>query len=391
MADIRRIIKVALYTPGMRGKWGLPVYFHGPPGVAKTHYIEDSGYMLGMPHVETLSPGERGEGAFGVVPVPDKTENGDLRLSYPPPEWYFEMDEGGLVFVDEINRAYAALQAPLLGLVNDRRIGGRYLGPHVRVLGALNPADTAAGVHDLDSALANRGGHMPWPMPEVDAWCGYMLAGATNDGTGEKPLKMADEEARVMKQWPSHWARAVGLTTAFVRSRRDLMHKQPKSNDPQGSGAWPSYRTWELATRALAGAELHGCTDAEQEELVAAFVGLGAGSEFFAFTSKQDLPDAEDVLDGKVSFKHDPSRLDRTSAVLSSCAALVAPATCEKRTARAGALWKIMGDVAKDAADVAVPAAQVLVRSKLSGKTIPESTPVLIRLQPVLAAAGITG
>jgi hypothetical protein len=53
-------------------------------------------------------------------------------------------------------------------------------------------------------------------------------------------------------------------------------------------------------------------------------------------------------------------------------------------------LWTIMSEVAKDAADVIVPAAQVLVRSKLSGKSVSAATPVLVKLAPILSAAGIS-
>jgi MoxR-like ATPase len=389
--ELKKVMKTMLYTPGLRGHWGLPLYFRAAPGTAKSHLIEDLSVSLGMPHVENLSPGERGEGAFGVVPVPDRNGDGKFKLAYPPPEWFFSMEKGGLVFIDEINRAPHALQPYLLGLVNDRRVGGAYLGDHVRVLAAMNPADTAAGVWDLDSAVANRAGHMTWPAPEAEQWVIYMVAGANNSrDDDEKPIVMETEEKRVMKLWPDHWAQSVGAVTAFIRSRRDLLHMEPKQGDPSASAAWPSHRTWELATRALAGADLHGCTNTDQEEIVASFVGIGASNEFFTFREKQDLPNPADVLDGKEKFKHDGKRLDRTSAVLSSCAALVAPPTCIKRIDRANMLWTIMSEVAKDAADVIVPAAQVLVRSKLSGKSVSAATPVLVKLAPILSAAGIS-
>ncbi len=112
------ILRLCLTTPG-----ALTPVIVGPPGIGKSQRVKKLGAELfGDGMTEVLSPGERGEGAFGVVPVP----NGDGYLHYPAPDWVKRFAESGrgLVFVDEINTAPPALQPALLGLILDGRIGG---------------------------------------------------------------------------------------------------------------------------------------------------------------------------------------------------------------------------------------------------------------------------
>jgi hypothetical protein len=379
----KSILKAALFTPVSGGRWGLPMLAWGEPGIGKSALIEGLAQEWGM-NCEVLSPGERGEGAFGVVPVP--TANGTL--TYPRPEWteQFEYGGAGVVFVDEITTAAPALQAPLLGLVLARRIGGHTLPARVRVIAAANPPELAAGGFDLAAPVANRFGHLDWTAPSVEEHTAYMMGGAEGP---QEHRSAGEEEERVLQAWPAAWARAVGLETAFLQRRPALKNVCPKAGDPKGSRGWPSDRSWEAATRALASASVHNLCGTDTEEFVASFVGEAAASEWFAFIAEQDLPDPRELLDGAATFVHNPKRLDRTVAVLAGCAALVAPERAEKRPVRAAKLWEIMGDMHKHGADldVLVPASQVLCKSGLLDLADKSSRELLAALQPVLKAA----
>jgi hypothetical protein len=141
-----------------------------------------------------------------------------------------------------------------------------------------------------------------------------------------------------------------------------------------------------MAVRAMAGGEVHRLEQVDAEELVTAFVGPGPAAELLEYRNRADLPDPSDVLDEKVSFAHDPKRLDRTTAVLSACAALVAPDKAPRRKERAEVLWRIVEEVSRDAADVTVAAAQTLAsKGFITGKA---AYSALAKLQPILAAAG---
>ena len=379
--DVRALIHAALFTPMYGGRWGAPLLFQAQPGTAKSRIIGAEVARSGLP-LEMLSPGMRGEGAFGVVPVPQ-----DGILTYPPPEWVAKMGARGVVFLDEVNTAPPAIQPPLLGLVLDGVIGATTLPGGVRRLAAMNAVEDAAGGWDLPPALANRFGHITWEAPSVDRWTDWLL-GEVDDDPSSQPHDAAAEEKRVLGAWVLPWSRARGTVAGFIKRRPELLHKQPAMGDPQLSRGWPSRRSWENATRAMASAQVHRLSDIDAEEFIAAFIGVAAAAELSAYIRDADLPDPEALLDGKVAWKHNERRLDLTMAVLGACAALVQNKDAPKRKERAAALWTLMTPIVKDAADVVVPAGRVLCKARLS--TLPEARPVLAKIQPILKAAGIT-
>lgn len=400
------ILRASLFTPAGRGRWGLPLLFWGEPGVGKSAVLRECARAAGLP-CEVLSPGERGEGAFGVVPVPARDDAAVPRgasrgpealarlsstvLTYPRPEWTRQFDEAlaGLVVVDEITTCPPALQPALLGLLLDRRVGGHYLGDRVRVVAAANPPEQAATGYDLPLPVANRVAHVAWGAPSVEEHVAFMLRGDAAEDAAPA-IDPVSEEARVMRLWPEAYAQACGLEAAFLTRRPALKNVCPPAGDPRGSRGWPSDRSWEHATRAFATAAVHALTDVERDELVAGFVGDGAAGEMLAFAAEQDLADPAAVLDGRESFRHEAKRLDRTAALLSGCAALVVPAGAAKRADRARALWDLLGAFVAGGADqdVAVPCAAALVRAKLH--TAPGAIKVLAAIQPLLKAAGVT-
>lgn len=383
------IARATLFTPAGTNEagtvWGLPVCFWGPPGVGKTHQLA----RLAKSHkftLEVLSPGERGEGAFGVTPVPSPSNK---VLNYPAPDWVanFEVEDGGVLFLDEINQAPPPLQPALMGILLGRRVGGHYLGNRVRTLAAANPTEQAAGGWDFAPPVANRMGHLPWPEVRNEGWADWLLGdeGTTGLGTASR-----DEETRVERMWQEPWARARGTFAGFIRAKGDLLHKMPQLGSPDLGRAWPSPRTWEMAARAYAGAAVHSLSVEDTESFVSAFVGTGPAGELFAYATKLDLPNPADVLDGKVPFKHDPKRLDRTSAILGSCHALICPANAEKRKERGSKMWSILSDpkMIDGAMDVAFPSIKALVAAKLHADKA--AFVVLGKILPLLKAAGIT-
>lgn len=455
------IIKASIFTPVRGGiMWGLPIMAWGQPGVAKTAVIEEICRKYGMPY-ETLSPSERGEGAFGVVPVPEAVHDRfanqrealaiklmagkkslpehqaweqaerefprpSTLLEYPPPKWSVNRfpNNFGVIFVDEITSAAPALQAPLMGLILARRLGGYTFPPRVRVIGAANPVEMAAGGHELAAPLANRLGHLDWPPPTVEEHVQYMLRGASGNVELQKYLaefdedmgvkkskderaeeerlgKLAeanavrsveDEEARVLAAWPSAWAIAVGAETSFMRRKGAVLkNKMPDMGNAAVGRAWPSDRSWEMATHAYASSLVHNLSEQEQFEFVSAFIGAGAAGEWMAFITDNDIPNPAKVLDGHVKFSPDPTRLDRTIAVLQSCTALVVPVDADRRKDRAAKLWEIIGkmvDAGHDL-DVLVPTARAMIGAGHHVDKVAHAP--LGKLNPFLKKAGITG
>lgn len=375
----KKLIHAIIFTPiDNKGTWGVPSLFWGEPGVAKTAIIENIGQSWDLP-TETLSPGERGEGAFGVTPVPSLKMD---FMTYPPPDWTTKFSSGrGIVFVDEVNLASPAIQPPILGLIQARRIGGVYLGGGVRMMGAANPPEISAGGWDLAPPVANRFAHFEWTCPTVDEWSNWLFDQSSESATGSAIA----EEDRVLKSWNKPWAVARGHVAGFLRRRPELMHKRPESGDPNASKAWPSPRSWAYGTRSIAASIVHDLALIDSEKYLAACIGQGAANEFVSWRSTADLPDPVDVLDRKVEFEHDVTRLDRTMAVLSSCAALIVSKNAEKRNERAVVLWSILGKVVKETADIALGPARQLQRAGLASISR-EGDIVMGSLLPILTS-----
>ncbi len=410
--SIEKMIHIALFTPGLNSRWGLPLLFWGEPGIGKSKRLETFADILQLT-CYTLIASIREPSDFGGLPIPVQRGKKTF-VEYTPSGWAadLEIDGGGrgLVFTDEITTCAPAVQAALLRMILNGALGDYELPLGVRFLAAANDTKDAAGGWELSPPLANRFGHVSWPGVDAQAWKDWLIgANQTSrvdeileqwDGKGDLPTlvdKRADrttafspeeEERRVLKAWPEAFARAKGAVAAFVTARPDMLHSMPKAGHAERSKAWPSPRTWEMATRALGGCSVHGADDVMTNDMIEAFVGRAAAAEFLQFRVALDLPDPADVLDGKVKFKHEPTRLDRTMAVMSSCTALVTSPTCERQDERAKKFWSILHRIDDAATDLLISPAAALIQNDL-GMSSPDMKPVLVHLRPVLKEAGI--
>lgn len=412
--DVDEILRVLWYTPGIE-RWGLPSLVVGPPGTAKTFRVKALCRAFGLHGVPVLASLRQPEDFLGMpIPVRDPVERDRLLAwvrarvpgakavehpdgimfcltEYAPPRWAVEAAAAGraCVILDEANRTPPAVQSALLRVVLEGVVGDFVLPSTVRFTAIMNPAGSS-GTWDLSDALANRFGHFVWPTPTVQAWAQYM-SGAGRVGAAradaQAPRDGAELEAYVEANWASHYAESVGMVAGFMSARPNLFHDQPEDGDPASSGAWPSPRTWDMATRAVASARLHGLSASTQLTLASAFVGPGAGAEFATWVGAADLPDPVRLLDGEVQWSHNPARLDRTVAVLQSCATFVmqSPATDPKRVDRAAKLWGLMKPIVETAPDVCLAAAEPLSKGRL-GITTPDAQKVGAKLWPTVDA-----
>lgn len=400
--DIDTALKVCFFTPGLYGRWGLPLVFKGEPGTAKTAKIEAFCKEHGLACM-ALVGSIKEPTDFGGMPIPQKMGK-QIVMRYAPPSWCIDLDiEGdgrGVCFLDELTTVPPATQAAMLKLVLEGAAGEYKLSRGIRFVAACNDAKDAAGGWELAPPTANRFGHMNYEGPTVDQWADW-YTGASHqdfddlevDGNGalSLPAKTAAdpviEERRVMKLWPNSFAAAKGKVISFLRVRPDLKHSFPVEASKQ-SGPWPSVRTWDMATRSLAGASIQNADEITRDELFAGFIGRAAASEFLVFQKNLDLPLPADVLDGKVQFVHEPKRLDRTVAVLNSCAALVGQPKCDKLVPRAIKLWEILSGLIDDCADLCVRPARTLIKVRKSFGS-KAARDVLYRINPVLTQAGV--
>ncbi|MEM1216217.1 MAG: MoxR family ATPase, partial [Bacteroidota bacterium] len=155
-----RALLLALQTPSPKGSMGIPVLLWGKPGVGKSSFIEALATEA-FP-VLTLIASIHDPTDFSGLPVFQ-----DGKVHYAPPQWLnqFEEQQDGLLFLDELTTAPPAVQAALLRVVLERRVGFHPLPARVRIVAAANPPDLMVGGWELSPPLRNRFIHLQWDLP----------------------------------------------------------------------------------------------------------------------------------------------------------------------------------------------------------------------------------
>jgi len=326
---------------------GVPVLLWGPPGVGKTAHV----YSLGRQHkmkVVGLVASLYEPADFAGYPVPAEDT-----MKFLPPSWVEELCEGGILFLDEINTAPPAVQAALLRVVLERRVGDVKLPDSVHIVAAANPPELAAGGWELAPPLANRFVHLQF-KPNASHWVSEFPS-----YWGNPPTVPGLEEAQ--------WQRQRALVAAFIHRRPELLLQLPGE---AGQTSFPSPRTWDYVSRLLT-----TCPD-EPEEFVLGAVGFGAGSEFLTWRRSLDLPTPQQILDGHPL----PDRPDAAFVALMALAAFVQESPTQDSWAKAVEI----------AASVAPDVAVVVLKGLLKARKKEWPVPMAInKLVPSLKAAGL--
>ncbi|GAB2964320.1 MoxR family ATPase [Micromonospora polyrhachis] len=320
----------------------LPVLLWGEPGIGKSATLQQLADGLGTP-LETVIASVHEPSDFAGLPIvgADPAVDG---VPMAPPDWAVRIARRGegLIFFDELSSAPPAVQAALLRVVLERRVGSLELPPRVRIVAAANPPTSAADGWHLSPPLANRFVHLHWVHnPQVVA---RGLAGTW------PAVEMPTVDRNRLD---SAVARARGTIAGFLTARPGLTHHLPADAESRG-GAWASPRSWEMVLRLLA---FHHAARTGQEAFRAAVVGAvgdGAGLEFLNYLDELDLPDPERVLADPDAFRL-PERGDRQLAFLTATVSAVQARTTRPRW-EAG--WTVLAKaVAAGVPDVAARAA----------------------------------
>ncbi|MFR9749814.1 AAA family ATPase [Nocardia sp. 004] len=288
----------------------LPVLLWGEPGIGKTAALTQLAADLDLP-LTTVIASVHEPSDFSGLPIigDDPAEHG---VPMAPPDWAVRLVRAGrgLLFLDELSTAPPAVQAALLRLVLERRIGAIQLPPGVRIVAAANPPSSAADGWELSPPLANRFVHLQWTHDHdvVVRGLGGTWPHATLPRLAPEKLSEAVAFAR----------RAVCVLLA---ARPALVHRLPSTETRRG-GPWPSPRSWEMALRLIAFATAAGSSRDVLSLLVRGAVGDGPGFELLASLDRMDLPDPE-VLLADPEGAALPERGDLRQAVLDGVVAAV--------------------------------------------------------------------
>ncbi|MFH9733379.1 AAA family ATPase [Streptomyces sp. NPDC017260] len=336
----------------------LPVLLWGEPGIGKTAALTQLATALDLP-LTTVIASVHEPSDFSGLPVvgDDPAEQG---VPMAPPEWAVRLVRAGrgLLFLDELSTAPPAVQAALLRLVLERRIGALRLPPGVRIVAAANPRSSAADGWELSPPLANRFVHLQWTHDHDVVVRG--LGGTWPRAT----LPRLDPDG--LAEAVGHARRAV---CEFLTARPGLVHRLPSGETRRG-GAWPSPRSWEMTLNLIAFATAAGSSGEVLSLLVRGTVGDGPGLELMASLDRMDLPDPETLL-ADPSGAVLPERGDLRQAALDG---VVAAVRRRPEQSRWDAAWALLARAMETGApDVVVVPATTLAGLRQQDWDIPAS------------------
>ena len=262
----------------------LPVLLWGEPGIGKTSALTQLAASLDLPLTTVIASVHEPSDFSGLPVIGEEPEARGVPMA--PPKWAVDLVRAGrgLLFLDELSTATPAVQAALLRVVLERKVGALTLPQGVRIVAAANPAASAADGWELSAPLANRFVHLHW-VHDKDV----VVRGL--GGTWPR--------AELPRLAPERLAEAADLArravTGFLTARPKLIHRLPSSEARRG-GAWPSPRSWEAALTLLAFGTAASVSREVLSLLVRGAVGDGPGLELVAHLDRMDLPDPETLL-----------------------------------------------------------------------------------------------
>lgn len=280
---------IALSTPNPKGGMGIPVILWGKPGVGKSSFIDS----LASEQVKVLTL---------IASIHDPTDFSGLpihhegRVRYAIPEWVreFEDCQTGILFLDELSTAPPSVQAALLRVVLERKVGFHELPSKVRIVAAANPPDLMVGGWELSPPLRNRFIHLQWDIRTEQ------YIDALSSHWENASLLQIDTEAhrRLIPEWKLR-------ITAFLKIAPEQLHSA--ADDDRFGFASP--RTWDFAIHLLASCELLGLAPINGNEgssvciqLITGCLGDGVAIALLEFLKNLRLPPPEEILAGRAKL-----------------------------------------------------------------------------------------
>ena len=262
----------------------------GKPGEGKSSFLED----LATPEFPVLTL---------IASIHDPTDFSGLpimhegKVHYAVPEWVEKFGEegAGILFLDELTTAPPSVQAALLRVVLERKVGFHDLPEKVRIVAAANPPDMMTGGWELSPPLRNRFVHLSWELP-ASVYKNALLNGFD---TAELPLIPLDKHAVAKQEYSL-------LVHSFLSRNPNLLTSSPD----QDRYGFASPRSWDYAIALMASCEVLGLSPLKNKtesviflELLAGCLGEGIAINFAGFMKKLKVPDPQAVLDGKITVQ----------------------------------------------------------------------------------------
>ncbi len=230
------------------------VFLWGPPGVGKSQIVQQAADALGIDYLDVRLPYHPPEDLkFPIVDVAGKSIQFISPLFPKDPKWR------GIIALEELPQSAPATQAVTMQVTLDRRCGDQPIPEGAMFVALGNRQQDRAGANRILTALANRFIHY-----DVDVSC---------------------------EDWQA-WALDHNISRSirtFLAWKPGLLHQfKPE----EGSREFPSPRSWEFASDALAAVPRHLLHDT-----ISGCVGRGAAAEFVGYLDIEDAVERKYPLD----------------------------------------------------------------------------------------------
>lgn len=233
------------------------VLLWGPPGIGKSSIMRKVAKDNGMEYIDLRISQLAPTDLRGLPYI----EDGLARFAPPS---FLPQEGEGILALDEVNQASPSMMALAQQLILDRQVGDYKVPDGWYIIAAGNRVEDRAAVNQMPAPVANRFLHF-----NVESDLGSFKEFALTNGINEQII-------------------------SFLNFRPQLLFSFNKS-----ATAWPSNRSWEMASTLLdIGLEID------------AAVGEGAAAEFYAYQSiYSKLPDVDAIRKGdeSVPVPHEPS------------------------------------------------------------------------------------
>ncbi|MEV1026402.1 MoxR family ATPase [Streptomyces sp. NPDC050264] len=336
----------------------LPVLLWGEPGIGKTAALTQLAVSLGLPLTTVIASVHEPSDFSGLPIVGDDPAVQGVPMA--PPQWAVELVRAGrgLLFLDELSTATPAVQAALLRVVLERRVGALQLPPGVRIVAAANPRASAADGWELSPPLANRFVHLHWVHDREVVVRGLGGVWPRAELPRLRPERVTDAVAFARR-----------AVCGFLEARPTLIHRLPSTGTRRG-GAWPSPRSWEAAMTLLAFGTAAEVSRDVLALLVRGAVGDGPGHELLAHLDRMDLPNPESLLADPATAEL-PERGDLRQAALEAVVAAVGARPARERWEAGWAL--LVRALETGAPDLLVAPATALAALRRDDWEVPEA------------------
>lgn len=321
---------------------GIPVCLWGPPGSGKTARILQYGQATRR-HTERMLLSR----CEPIDLKPRIYEGGRVVVADPPEIERLRTAGGGILFLDELNRATRETEGAALDRID--------APPHgVAVLAAGNPPTKGQAARSLESAAANRFCHLEVSL-DADAWARGQLHGWDAEiGSFPFPTE-ADMDLALAEQ------HARALVAAWIPRRASSLEREPDNTVLAGK-AWPSARTWEYARRVYAVATWLKLDVDDTAALVGGCIGAGNAVEFMQFAhDASNVPDPEMILAKPEAFRPFRDRVDITIVAVSGVASAVERKPSDERWRAAWTVARVCEDAQQ--ADAGMVLGDMLMRA----------------------------